>query len=261
MSDENPTWHVPPIEVTLPENGVHVWRASLSRKDNDNIDGSNKSEDSRFSSLQHLLSVEERERAGKFYFERDRHNWVVAHGILRILLARYLDTDPRSLRFETNAYGKPLLASPQSGANLHFNLSHSGNLALYAFAFDRQVGVDVEYMRSGIDYEELARHHFSHHEYAALQSLPVAQQEEAFFLCWSRKEAYIKARGMGVSIPLEQFDVSLAPGESAELLGSRESPLAPTQWSLCSLAPGTGYVGALAVEDFGWRLSSWQYPE
>ena len=258
MSEENQTWHVPPEKVMLPENEVHVWRVSLTKANSENSD---KSEDSRFSSLQHLLSVEERERAGKFYFERDRRNWVVAHGILRILLAQYLETDPRTLRFETNAYGKPLLASPHAGANLHFNLSHSGNLALYAFSFDRHVGVDVEYMRPGIECEELARHYFSRHEYAAMQSLPTAQQEEAFFLCWSRKEAYIKARGQGVSLPLEQFDVSLTPGEPAKLLGSRENPLAPTQWSLCALSPGAGYAGALAVEGFGWRLSCWQYPE
>jgi 4'-phosphopantetheinyl transferase len=254
MSDENQTWHVPPEEVALPANEVHVWRASLTGENSD------QSEHSRFSSLQRLLSVEERERAGKFYFERDRQNWTIAHGILRILLARYLATDPHSLRFETNAYGKPLLASPHSAAHLHFNLSHSGRLALYAFAFARQVGVDVEYMRSGIDYEELARYHFSRHEYAALQSLPAAQREEAFFLCWSRKEAYIKARGKGVSIPLKQFDVSLTPGEPTTLLGSREDPLAPAQWSLHALAPGTDYAGALAVEGFGWRLSRWQYP-
>jgi 4'-phosphopantetheinyl transferase len=254
MNDENRTWQVPPEEVTLSENEVHVWRASLTGENSD------KSENSRAYSLQHLLSIEERERAGKFYFERDRRNWVVAHGILRILLAQYLDTDPRTLRFETNAYGKPLLAAPHSGANLHFNLSHSGKLALYAFAFGRQVGVDVEYTRSGIDYEELARRYFSRHEYATVQSLPAAQREEAFFLGWSRKEAYIKARGKGVSIPLEQFDVSLTPGEPAKLLGSRENPPAPAQWSLYALAPGTGYVGALAVEGFGWHLSRWQYP-
>jgi 4'-phosphopantetheinyl transferase len=257
MNNENQTWHVPPEKVTLPANEVHVWRASLAGENSENGENGN----SRFSSLQRLLSVEERERVGKFYFERDRQNWTIAHGILRILLARYLATDPRTLRFETNAYGKPSLASPHSRANVHFNLSHSGNLALYAFASDRQVGIDVEYMRSGIDYEELSRHHFSHLENASLQSLPATQREEAFFLCWSRKEAYMKARGKGISIPLEQFDVSLTPGEPATLLGSRENPLAPAQWSLCALSPMTGYAGALAVEGFGWRLSCWQYLE
>jgi len=178
---------------------------------------------------------------------------------LRTLLGEYLGIAPTKLQFSTNAYGKPSIISPEFGTRLHFNLAHSGTLALYAFSYDRHVGVDVEYMRSGIDYEAIARSHFSPYENEQLQALPSTMQEEAFFACWSRKEAYIKARGKGLSLPLDQFDVSLNPGEPAMLLASREDTEAITQWLLHALSPGPRYTGALVVEGSGWHLSCWQW--
>jgi 4'-phosphopantetheinyl transferase len=209
--------------------------------------------------LQHILVPEELERASRFYFEKDRRNWIAAHALLRSILGQYLECDPRSLRFTTNSYGKPSLVSLAAGKQLHFNLSHSGDLALFAFAYEGEVGVDVEQMRAGIDYKELATRFFSAHERTALEALAADLQHEAFYLCWSRKEAYIKARGKGVSLPLDQFDVSLVPGEPARLLGSREEPGAVERWSLYALSPGSGYAGALAVEGSGWQLRCWQW--
>lgn len=209
--------------------------------------------------LRQFLCEEELERAGRFYFEKDRRHWTVARAVLRIVLGRYLACDPRDLRFALNDYGKPSITIPLAGRQLHFNLSHSGNLALYAFVLDKEVGVDVEYMKSGINYTELATHFFSAHECASLNSLSPDKQEEAFFLCWSRKEAYIKARGKGLSLPLDQFDVSLVPGEPASLLGSREDPLAVERWSLHALFPGEKYAGALVTEGSAWQLSCWQW--
>lgn len=247
MSYTNHMWKIPPTDLKLAENEIHVWRVVLDVPL------------SEITSLQNVLVSEEIERARKFYFEKDRHHWTVAHAALRILLGHYLQSHPLELRFVTNDYGKPAIAYPATGKRLYFNLSHSGGLALYAFAYDRQVGVDVEYMRSGIEYRELAVHSFSAAECAALHALPVALQEEAFFLCWSRKEAYIKARGKGLSLPLAQFDVSLAPDKPAALLDSREEPQATERWSMHALEPGERYAGALVVERFGWQLSCWQW--
>lgn len=245
MTDNN-LWNVPPPDLILEKNKVHVWRVSLEVLKSD------------FEHLQRILADEELERANRFYFEKERRHWVIAHAFLRMLLGRYLDIDPSKLRFITNDYGKPSLMYPPSGIRLHFNLSHSGELALYAFAYDRQVGIDVEYMRTDVDYSELATYHFSAHERAVFGALPETLQKEAFFLCWSRKEAYIKARGKGLSIPLDQFDVSLTPYEPAALLDSREEPGVTEHWVLHALTPGVRYAGALVVEGSGWQLCCWQ---
>lgn len=249
MTTPQQLWLTPPQHITLSENEVHAWKAPLIASEDE------------YSTLQRVLSTDERERARRFYFERDRRRWTIAHGVLRILLARYLNTDTHALQFVTNDYGKPALAPPLAHTGLQFNLSHSAEMALYAFTYQRQVGIDVEFMRPDIEGELLARSHFSASEYTALQALPPSLQTEAFFQCWSRKESYIKAKGKGLSIPLDQFDVSLAPDEPAALLGSREEAQATTHWSLHALEPGNGYAGALTVEGFAWNLQCWQYME
>lgn len=238
---------MPPDQLRLIDGEVHVWRAALEVPPGG------------IEPLQSVLVDEEMERARRFYFAKDRQHWIVARALLRVLLGRYLQSDPRGLRFTTNAYGKPSLASPLEGKRLRFNLSHSGGLVLYAFAYEKELGIDMEQMRTGIDYQELATHFFSAYECAALDALPPALQEEAFFLCWSRKEAYIKARGLGLSLPLSQFDVSLVPGEAAMLLGSREEPGATEHWSLHALFPGQGYAGTLVTEGADWQLRCWQW--
>jgi 4'-phosphopantetheinyl transferase len=247
MDTSHQIWQVPPQQVTLPANEVHVWRAPLVAPEHE------------YATFQQILSPDERERARRFYFEKDRRSWTIAHGILRILLARYLNTNTHDLSFVTNTYGKPTLAAPFAETGLQFNLSHSAELALYAFTYRRQIGVDVEYMRQNIEWELLAHSHFSSAEYSALQTLPASLQTQAFFLCWSRKESYIKAKGKGLSLPLDQFDVSLIPDEPARLLDSREEAQATTHWSLHALEPGNGYAGALTVEGFDWHLRCWQW--
>lgn len=247
MTLSDMSWIKPSQQVTLLENEVHVWRATLEVSEHS------------FTALHRLLAVDEHERASRFYFERDRYRWTIARGVLRSLLSQYLNVDPGELQFINNHYGKPTLASPLASRHLQFNLSHSGDLALYAFACNRQVGIDIEHMCDDTEYLELARSHFSSAERTALLSLPLAQQREAFYLCWSRKEAYIKAKGRGLSLPLDQFDVSLVPGEPAALLASREDIQATERWSLRELAPGSRYAGALAVEGSGCKLCCWQW--
>ena len=249
MSDRLQLWNSAPEHSPLAIHEVHVWRAPLEVPLNV------------VNFLNCVLSPGECDQARRFYFEKDRQHWIVAHGVLRLLLGRYLEVEASELQFVINAYGKPFLAQPPHEARLHFNLSHSGELALYAFAYDREVGIDVEQMRVTLDYEEVASHYFSAYECTVLRALPISLREEAFFSCWTRKEAYIKARGKGLSLPLDQFDVSLTPWEPAALLTDRKDPPAPAHWSLCTLAPAVGYAGALAVEGSGWQLTCWQWQE
>lgn len=242
-------WSIPQGSISLPENVVHVWKARLD------VPATS------IPALQWVLSAEEVARAQRFYFERDRRRWIVARSLLRQLLGRYTQTDPRLISFDLNTYGKPALASPARHTALRFNVSHSAELVLYAFAWRRQLGVDVEYMRPAIEYDEIARHSFSPFEQKALAGLSGEEKHEAFYRCWTRKEAYIKARGMGLSLPLDLFDVSLLPGEPAALLCSREDPQEVQRWSMRLLEPGPGYAGALMVEGTDWQLCCWQWPD
>lgn len=194
--------------------------------------------------LSETLCAEERRRADKFHFPRDRDHYIVCRGRLRALLARYLDAAPAEIEFSYGPHGKPALAA---GAGLFFNVSHSGDLAIYAVAGDREVGVDVERLREVRDLEQISARFFSENERRALMELPVAERRRAFFRCWTCKEAFIKASGEGLSFPLDQFDVSLAAAEPARLLSLRGDAQEALRWSLLVDTPAQGYVAALAA--------------
>jgi 4'-phosphopantetheinyl transferase len=226
---------------------VHVWRAPLVQSAE------------RVEELQRLLGEDERRRAARFHFRKDRECFIVARGLLRTILGRYLHSEPRSLRFIYSVYGKPSLADSSGG--LRFNLSHSGDFALLALTYGRELGVDIEKLRTDFANEQIAGRFFSPREVARLRALPAGLRLEAFFNCWTRKEAYIKAHGEGLSLPLDGFDVTLAPDEPAQLLSTRDDPGEASRWSLRALHPCHGYVAALAVEGDGWRLKTWRWPE
>jgi 4'-phosphopantetheinyl transferase len=229
---------------------VHVWRASLQASP------------SRLAALHAILADDERQRAARFHADRDRHHYIVARGVLRTLLGHYVQRPPQVLRFSYNAYGKPALEDPHGRAPLCFNLSHSHNLVLYGVADGRDLGIDIEYIRPDFARAQIAAQFFSPRENAELRALTPAQHTIGFFNCWTRKEAYIKARGQGLSLPLDQFDVSLMTNEPAALLQTRDLPAEAARWSLRELHPGPGYVAALAVEGpHNWQLMSWQWPE
>ncbi len=242
MIGSNQEWLVPPEDSTLLEDEVHIWRASLEQPE------------ATIQNLRQMLAADELAKAGRFHFEKDHNHFIVAHGLLRTLLGQYLHMHPGQLRFCVNDYGKPALDPSFHEQPLNFNMSHSHKLALYAFAFHRQVGIDVEYMRADVDFEGVARHSFSPVEQGVLHALPVEARKQAFYNCWTRKEAYIKARGMGLSLSLDLFDVSMMSGESAALLTSREDARETGRWAFEELMPGDGYAGALAVEGHGWQL-------
>ena len=242
-----PSWYPPPEPLTLGNNEVHVWRASLDLPA------------SQVQRLRYTLSAEELRRAAGYHFQKDRKHFIVARGVLRDILGRYLKIEPSQLRFCYNSYGKPGLAGETIGETLCFNVSHSHALALYAVTHDRAVGVDVERIRPDLADEDIAERFFSPREVAALRALPANMQPEAFFNCWTRKEAYIKARGKGLSISLDQFDVSLAPGEPTTLLSVNGESKEASRWSLQELVVGSGYAAALAAEGHDWQLKCWQW--
>lgn len=181
-----------------------------------------------------MLSGDERARAAQFRFARDRDRFTVAHAALRSILSGYLRIAPSSVRFRTSVYGKPVI---DGDPVLRFNLSHSGDLALCAIAGEREVGVDVEQIRSDLEWEGLARRFFSTDEVAALEALDPGDRLEGFLRCWTRKEAYLKARGEGLSLSLDSFTVLPAP-----------EPSIAERWQIVDLTPAPAYVAALAVE-------------
>jgi 4'-phosphopantetheinyl transferase len=179
--------------------------------------------------------------------------------VLRDILGRYLEVPPCELIFRYSAYGKPALVADVEDGRVRFNVSHSHEMALFAVTCDREVGVDIEFLGREIRGEEIAERFFSPRERATLRALPQEVKHQAFFNCWTRKEAYIKAHGEGLSLPLDQFDVSLAPGEPAALLATRGDAREAWRWSLQALTPGMGYIAALAVEGQSWQLACWQW--
>jgi 4'-phosphopantetheinyl transferase len=203
--------------------------------------------------------VDESQRAARFHFEAARDRFIAAHGCLRDILARYLRCEPDQLSFSIGAHGKPAIAAISFNRGIEFNLSHSGDLALVAVAWEQRVGVDVERIRDGISAQVIARQYFSRSEVAELLALPSDYQEVGFFNCWTRKEAYIKAQGLGLSLPLESFDVSLSPNEPAILRATRPDPEESTRWTLQHLNVNSGYAAALASEGRVKTLNSWEW--
>jgi len=242
------SWYPPAKPLKLGSDEVHVWRASLDVTA------------LQVQSLQQSLTGDEQKRAMRFYFRKDREHFIVARGLLRLILGRYLDIEPAQLRFWYSPYGKPALASEIGRNRLRFNVSHSHGLALYAITCGRELGVDVEFNRTDLAEEQIAERFFSPREVAALRALPANMQQKAFFRCWTRKEAYIKARGEGLTLPLDQFEVSLEPGKPAAMI-TNVDPQEVARWSIQELTPGPGYVAALAVEGHDWRLKCWQWPQ
>ena len=233
-----------PHAPILRNDQVHVWQALLDETP------------SQVDCFLRSLAADERARADRFYFERDRQHYIVARGTLRTILSYYSNRPPQSLSFRYGAHGKPALAAEPGEEAIRFNASHSHGVALFAISSGREVGIDLEYMRADSEIEQVARRFFSRQEISTLLALPADLRRCAFFHCWTRKEAYIKARGEGLSLALDQFDVSLIPGEAAALLGTRPDPGEAARWSLRELsAVMPGYAASLAVEGHGWSLT------
>ena len=249
MTVSRVSWLLPPSKPKLSINDVHVWHVRLNQTDG------------RVQQLQQILSGDERIRAERFHFDRDRRRFIVSQGMLRLIIGDYIEMEPSRLQFYSGHRGKPYLVHGLGNVPLQFNLTHSKDIALYAFTCTREIGIDVEYLSDMPDAEEIALTTFSSLENKMLQSLPKHQRLEAFFNCWVRKEAYIKAIGNGLYHALDQFDVSLAPGEPTRLLSIEGSAEQASGWFMKSLIPEDGYVAALAVKGGDFYPSYWKYPE
>ncbi|PYT95632.1 MAG: 4-phosphopantetheinyl transferase [Acidobacteria bacterium] len=233
----------------LASDEVHIWCASLDVPPETSA------------RLHATLTPDERTRSARFHFERHRQRFIVARGMLRYLLGRYLQAQPSQVSLVYNEFGKPGL-SPEFANRLKFNLSHSAGLALIVIAAAPNVGVDLEYIRAQSDYADIARHFFSATEVDYLTHTPSQLYAEAFFSCWTKKEAYLKACGEGLAIPLNSFSVPLTADSAhtpVDLYVPSEDSVPAKRWSLYTLRPAWGYAGAVAIEGTGWRLRQWQW--
>jgi 4'-phosphopantetheinyl transferase len=242
----NGVWLPPPPALELAPGEVHVWQIGLERPPAELAD------------LRQYLNEAERVRAGRYYFERDRNQFAVGRAILRKILGLYLKEDPAGLNFVYGPQGKPALAGE---TRLEFNLSNSHRTALLAVTTHNPVGVDIEYQKDNISMGELVKRFFAPAEIKTFNNLPASQQREAFFNAWTRKEAYLKACGGGISIGLDRVVVTFVPGEAARIVVIDGSVSEAARWSLAALNPRPGYQAALVVESPGFDLKCWQWPD
>ena len=241
-------WSSAPKSLSLSSGEVHVWRARLEQPQELQDE------------FLHTLDLDERERAHRFHFEKHRRRFILGRGFLRLLLGRYLKIAPEEVRFGYGPYGKPSLADEHEASGLRFNASHSHELAVYAFVQEREIGVDVEYVKDDFQSEEIAQRFFSAQEVQMLTALPKHERHAAFFRCWTRKESYIKAIGSGLSHPLDQFDVTLTADEPAALLRDAHDAEAAARWEMFNLGFTDRYAGALIVEGRGHTLRAFELP-
>lgn len=239
-------WSSPSVILEAANKEIHVWRASLA------------CDQTTLQRLESTLTNGERARAGRFVFESDRHHFIAARGFLRDLLGGYLHCAPESIDFSYGPRGKPSVANLRARCAVRFNLSHSHGLALVAIGCEREVGIDIELIRPEVASEEIATHYFSTKEVDELSNLPAELRTEGFFLCWTRKEAYVKAKGDGLYTPLDSFSVSLSPGSPATLSSADES-----RWKIESFVPSLvsepRYAAALVAEGKDWKLRYFEW--
>jgi len=237
--------HVGPLRA----GEVHVWAAALDVPSD------------RRRRLAETLSHEERQRAARFRSSEHCRRWIVGRGLLREILAEYLRVQPEEVCLSSEAHGKLVLAGPPPPP-ISFSLTRSGGLAVFAISSDYEVGVDAEQLREFPEMRAMADRLFSRAERAALAAVSPEAYLPAFYRCWTRKEAYLKARGTGLLEPLDGFDVEVAPNRPAALLRVAGDAAAASRWTMIHLEPARGYVGALAVgappAQVSWRTGSWE---
>lgn len=221
------SWQSPPA-VVLGCEDVHVWCVDLARATQ------------QIRNFKKILSPDELIRSERFYRQKAQDCFVVTRGVLRLLVGGYLGLDPSLLQFSYGPYGKPIL----NDSPLHFNLSHSGDIVLYAFTLVREVGVDVEKIRSDINTQKMTKRFFSPKENEFINALPGDKRQAAFFSLWTRKEAYIKGKGLTLSHILGRME-----GDPHDVVG----------WSFTQLNPLSGYTATLAIESINWQLSCWRW--
>ena len=235
-------WTAPPAQLNLPQNTVHLWNLSLEQAA------------VHTNSLHETLTPDERARAARFRFPRDRDAYVGVRGAVRDILSRYMHQPPESIQLSYGPHGKPQLATTPSVPSLHFNCSRSGASGLFAIARYHQVGIDIEMIRPCDDYDAIIGNYFSPREIGSIHALPQALRLNAFLKYWTRKEAVSKALGSGLGLDWTSFDVTPAPAERVTVTVNGTS-----SWAVYSLIPSPGYLGALAYEGTNPVLQFWTW--
>jgi len=227
-------WKSIPDELYLNENEVHIFYTQInSAKENVPV-------------LKTFLSGEEKRKVSGYIFEKDRITRIISRGVLRSILSRYLTIKPEDIVILSDEYGKPFLDKKINRQEIRFNLSHSGDFIIYAVTSGKNIGIDVEEITETGSIEDIIEHDFSNHEKTLFGSMPAELKTRAFFSCWTRKEAYIKALGSGLSYPLKKFSVSIDPDEKAVLLYDENEKA--SNWSLREICITREYAAAVAVE-------------
>ena len=247
MNFSSDLWRRSSVVITEPIDHVDLWRVRLEKFGHNN------------QGLRSILSAEELDRADRFRFPHLRENFVLSHAALRAILARYLQIRPPAISFHTGEYGKPEICEPLNPRNLQFNLSHSGEWAIIAVTQGRAVGVDIEKFRADVEHIDLAHRYFSEREYQSLLELPVDKRERAFFACWTRKEAFIKALGEGLSCPLSQFSVTVSPDDAPALQNVDNNPAVVSRWHFANFQPGEDHYGTVVYEKGPCDLKQWDW--
>jgi 4'-phosphopantetheinyl transferase len=246
-SQRDTSWSQAPLPLTFPAGRVDVWRVHLDQEPS-------------VASEIGVLSSDELARASRFHFERDRQHFGRCRSALRSLLAAYLVIPPADIRFDYSTSGKPQLATDQNPCDLQFNVSHSGGVALIAVGSERRLGIDIEIIRNDVDIGALAERFFSVSERTGLRALPDDLRVAGFYACWTRKEAFLKATGDGLSFPLADFSVTTHPDLEPKLEDIKGEPEGAKKWHLADLSVIEGYRAALAtdgsyshLETFAWN--------
>jgi 4'-phosphopantetheinyl transferase len=232
----------------LHQSEVHLWSVSFDTPSE------------KLGYFRSTLSADEKERVDRFLKIEDHELYTITRGALRSLLGAYLAIEPSEVEFAYDALGKPSLVGMGAQAALNFSVSHSGAQALLGFTRGRRIGVDLERVSADADVLELAERYFSSNEFETLRSLTAEMQHEAFYCGWTRKEAYLKARGEGIFFGLERVEVSLVPGERAIIKKVSDDPNVSENWILEHLLPAPNYIGAVAAEghDITFRFFRWE---
>jgi 4'-phosphopantetheinyl transferase len=247
MNSHPTIWKPLPERYNLTSDEVHVWRIELNQPDDV------------VQRLYTLLSPDEQAKANRFRFEKDRRAYTVGRGALRILLGRYLQVSPQEIRFVYGEHGKPKLDPKAGNGTLPFNLSHSHELALVGITLNREIGVDLEYARPMTSMEKIVERFFSKREIEVLLNLPPERRQTAFYACWARKEAYLKALGSGLAKPLDSFTVTFAPGEPARLVEVQGQPDEAMRWGMREIDVHPDYGAAICVEGQSFAVTCYQW--
>ena len=240
-------WQKPTHPLPLLPQEIHVWKISLP------------SPESWLPKLWKVLNAEEHQRAKRYKTQTLRDTFVTARGTLRLILQRYLHTDAAHIQFASETHGKPYITDQATSPPITFNLSHSAELALLAIAANRQIGIDIEHDRRTTNYPGMINRICSPQEQVFFKDLPPEEQQKMFLTCWTRKEAYVKALGQGITFSLKSITVSLDKSMPPEILQVEGKENEALRWSMCELYPNPEYTAALVGEGNDWTHSCWEW--